>query len=398
MAKSTIARATTPDTVWLARGRHVGPAPEEVVRRRLRRLKSSAVIQDHLELDDSADGADRHVFEARWQVADAVTVRARLNLDTSPGTDGDREWVLVAEAERPWELDWPSPATMFWPDEADVPWDHDLVPGLRFRDINPLPTEDKALRRALKAATRHTWSIHVVVHEAMTPDAHGRLPLAPLMPAGLRHRIVEHRAAPDQFQIVNWALDDLGVQVPRGGAVVLPGTPPRPGYEDGDFTVRSVFLDGSRPSELIDTVTRFAALPRPLPDQAEEAVSDLRRQWHLLTVEEELAKARDLVAKYAEALDAMTKSRDLYREAARLAHEALTAAQQMPGAVPSAREPSRRREGFPLRSLVKPLERVRETAKTLRATSIAGSGRAPDDTSGSASRPATGEAEARKQE
>ncbi|MET7601612.1 hypothetical protein ABZU45_19225 [Streptomyces avermitilis] len=398
MAKSTIARATTPDTVWLARGRHVGPAPEEVVRRRLRRLKSSAVIQDHLELDGSDDGVDQHVFEARWQVADAVTVRARLTLDTSPGPDDDRNWVLVAEAERPWELGWPSPATMFWPDEAEVPWDHDLVPGLRFRDINRLPTEDKALRRALKAAMRRTWSIHVVVHEAMTPDARGRLPLAPLMPASLRHRIVEHRAAPDQFQIVNWALDDLGVQVPRGGAVVLPGTPARPGYEDGDFTVRSVFLDGSRPSELIDTVTRFAALPRPLLDEAEEAVSDLRRQWHLLTVEEELAKARDLVTKYAEALEAMTKSRDLYREAARLAHEALTAVQQTHGAVPPAREPSRRREGFPLRSLVKPLERVRETAKTLRATSTAGSGRAPDDTSGSASRSATGEAEAQKQE
>ncbi|MEU1039140.1 hypothetical protein [Streptomyces sp. NPDC005907] len=386
MAKSSTVRASVPDTVWLARGRYVGPGADEVVRRRLREQKSNQVIQDHLELDATGDGADRRVFEARWQVLDAVTVRARLTVDA---VDDEYTWSLVAEAEQPWDLHMPSPATMFWPEDTDVPWDHDVVPGPRFRDINPLPAEDKALRRLLTTAARHTWSIHVVVHEAMTTDERGHRPLARLLPPSLRHRVVEHRAAPDQYQIVNWALYDLGVRVPRGGAVVLPGTPPRPGYEDDDFTVRSVFLDGSRPSELIDKVTRFAALPRPLLADASAAVSELREQWHLMTVEEELAHARALVATYAEALDAMTKSRDLYREAAELAHEALAAVQDAPGGVPAVGRP-RRPEGSPFRGLTKTFERLRDTAASLRLPGAASEapGTPPADTDAPAGDPA----------
>ncbi len=46
------------------------------------------------------------------------------------------------------------------------------------------------------------------------------------------------------------------------------------------------------------------------------------------------------MAMYAEALDAMTKSRDLYREAAERAHEALAAYREM-GLTPPPRPPSR---------------------------------------------------------
>ncbi|MEU1593177.1 hypothetical protein ABZ468_10000 [Streptomyces sp. NPDC005708] len=368
MAKSPTVRATAPGTVWPARGRHLGPGAEDTVRRRLRELKSRAVIQDHLEFDgsggDDTEAAAVRAFEARWLVADDVVVRARLNVGAPHGNDGAQDWVLMAEADRPWDLEWPSPATVFWPEDADAPWDHDVVPGLRFREINPLPTDDRALRRLLKECARASWSIHVVVHEAMTTDERGLRPLASLLPPGLRHRVVEHRAAPEQFQVVNWALQDLGVRVPRGGAVVLPATPAGP---DGDFSVRSVFLDGSVPVELVDTVRRFAESPAPLPEGAEEALTGLREQWHLTTVEEELALARRQVAAYAEALDAMTKSRDLYREAAELAHEALATYRESFGALPAPRQEPRKREGFSLRSLAKPLERVRDGAKLLRA-------------------------------
>jgi hypothetical protein len=368
MAKSPIVRATAPGTVWPARGRHLGPGAEDTVRSRLRELKSRAVIQDHLEFDgsggDGTEAAAVRAFEARWLVADDVVVRARLNVGAPHGNDGSQDWVLMAEADRPWDLEWPSPATVFWPEDADALWDHDVVPGLRFREINPLPTDDRALRRLLKECARTPWSIHVVVHEAMTTDERGLRPLASLLPPGLRHRIVEHRAAPEQFQVVNWALHDLGVRVPRGGAVVLPASPAGP---DGDFSVRSVFLDGSVPVELVDTVRRFAESPAPLPKGAEEALSELREQWHLTTVEEELALARRQVAAYAEALDAMTKSRDLYREAAELAHEALATYRESFGALPAPRQEPRKREGFSLRSLAKPLERVRDGAKLLRA-------------------------------
>jgi hypothetical protein len=105
--------------------------------------------------------------------------------------------------------------------------------------------------------------------------------------------------------------------------VVLPGTPVPAGYDGQDFSVRSVFLDGSEPTELIATVTRYAAMPKPLPEGGEAAVTALREQWQLLTLEEELERERALVTMYAEALEAMTKSRDLYREAAERANEAL---------------------------------------------------------------------------
>lgn len=352
----------TPATVWLARGRHLGSAAEDVVLRTLRCLKDSQDIDDFLELPEAEDAPER-VVEARWRAPGEVTVRARLALARPSG--GGQEWTLAAEAEAPWDPAWPSPATMFWPDDPDATWDRDIATGLRFRGANPLPDDDKDLRRVLRDAARSPWNVHFVVHEAMTPDHRGREPLVRWLPPGLRHRVVEHRAAPQQLRVVNWALEDFGVQVPRGGAVVLPGTPAAPGWETDDFSVRSVFLDGSEPAELIAALTAFAALSRPLPDGGAEALTGLREEWHLLTLEEELARERRLVAMYAEALEAMTKSRDLYREAAERAHEALAAYRESAGAV-APPQPAGTHSPSPLRQLTRTLERLKASAKTLR--------------------------------
>ncbi|MGN9760052.1 hypothetical protein [Streptomyces sp. SD31] len=360
MPSSSSARPTTPPSVWSARGRHVGPAAEDVLRLSLRQLKDSRVIDDHLEVPET-EGAQERIFEARWRVAETVTVRARLTLEH--GSAEGQVWTLVAEAEAPWDPRWPSPAAMFWPQEPDAAWDHDAVTGLRWTDINPLPSDDKAVRRVLRDCARDGWSIHVVVHEAMTTDERGRVPLAGMVPPSLRHRVVEHRAAPHQLRVVNWALRDFGVQVPRGGAVVLPGTAASSGYDADDFAVRSVFLDGSEPAELIHAVTRFAALPRPLPEDGEEALTALREDWRLLTLEEELARERKLVAMYAEALEAMTKSRDLYREAAEQAHAALAAYRESAGAVPVTRpEPDAAPTASPLQQLTRTFERLKVPA------------------------------------
>lgn len=385
MSKSPTARTTAPETVWLTGGCHIGPAPQQTVRENLRKLKDSETIQDFLELgnpetaeasetaetagksQDSENSPEpgRHVFEARWHVADAdadaVTVRARLTIEGREHPREERRWTLAAEADRPWDHGWPSPATVFWPEKSDddeSSWDHDVLAGLRLRDINPLPKDEKALRRLLRETTQRSWNIHVVVHEAMTTDDSGRLPLARLLPPGLRHRVVEHRAAPEQFHAVNWALGDLGAHVPRGGAVILPGAPARLGYEEPDFTVRSVFLDGSEPTGLLEKVVRYAALPWPLPQEAEETLATFRQDWSLLTLEEELARARALVDSYAEALDAMTKSRDLYREATELAHAALAEIKEFKGPGALVHETSDSREGRPLQRLTRTFQRV----------------------------------------
>ncbi|MFF6996447.1 hypothetical protein ACFY93_16055 [Streptomyces sp. NPDC008313] len=356
MAKPPTAPDTIPDSVWLTRGRHVGPAPQDILREHLRALRAGETIESFLEVEPSTH-RHAHVFEARWRAVDGITVRARLTLDAHDGADAEWDWVLAAEADLPWDPSWPSPATVFWPDRADVSWDHDAVAGLRLRDTNALPQDDKVLRRLLKECAQQSWSINVVVHEAMTPDERGRLPLARLLPPGLRHRVVEHRAAPERFQAVNWALYDLGVRVPRGGAVILPCAPAPSGFDVQDFTVRSVFLDGSEPAELLGKIVEYAALPRPLPDRAREPVTALRDNWHLWTVEEQLAHARAQVEAYAEALEAMTRSRDLYREAAELAHAALAESRSGGGAALPALGGAAGREGSPLRRLTQTFQR-----------------------------------------
>jgi hypothetical protein len=267
---------------------------------------------------------------------------------------------------------------MFWPEDADAGWDHVAVPGLRFGQVNPLPSDEKELRRLFRSCAQDGWSIHVVVHEAMTPDAHGRKPLARLLPASLRHCVVEHRATPDQLRSVNWALlREFDFQVPRGGAVVLPTSPVAPSYDVREFSVRSVFLDGSEPTELVDVLCRYAASARPLPEGGQEAVTALREQWKLMTMEEELARERRLVAMYAEALEAMTKSRDLYRESADRANEALAALRESAGAVVPGASPQP--GGSPFQ---RTFGRLRDATKALRPPTPTDSDRADPPSDG----------------
>ncbi|EHN78177.1 hypothetical protein SMCF_2273 [Streptomyces coelicoflavus ZG0656] len=376
MPTSSTARPTFPPTLWAARGRHVGSAAEDTVLQTLQRLKDDHVVDDFLEPPDepaagsgTAGAPGPRIFEARWKTPGAVTVRARLILE--PASAGGQEWTLLAEAEAAWDLSWPSPATVFWPDDPDVTWDRDAATGLRLRGTNTLPDDDKAVRRLLKEAGRSPWNIHVVVHEAMTPDHRGRVPLVQWLPPGLRHRVVEHRAAPQQLRVVNWALEDFGVQVPRGGAVVLPGTPAPAEYAAGDFSVRTVFLDGSEPTALMAAVTSFDALDRPLPDDAVAALGSLREDWRLLTLQEELERERKLVAMYAEALEAMTQSRDLYREAAERAAEALAVYRESAGAAPARPAPAEP-PASPLRGLTRTLERFRGAGRAPRTAGPAG--------------------------
>ncbi|ANP51282.1 hypothetical protein J2Z21_002964 [Streptomyces griseochromogenes] len=395
MSNSATDHAAIPQTLWAARGRHTGPAAEDVVRRALSRHKESGDIDDFAEPPASEDAAHR-IFEARWRAGATVTVRARLTLAPARDRPEGQEWTLVAEAERPWDDAWPSPATLFWPEAAaaegdDGAWDHHpTVVGLRFRQVNALPEDDKEMRRRLRDAAREAWCVNLVVHEAMTPDERGRLPLARLLPPGLRHRVVEHRAAPQQLRAVNWALKDRGVEVPRGGAVLLPPDPAPDGYDGREHSVRSVFLDGSEPTPIVTALRHFVALPRPMPQGAREALADLRENWTLTTLQEELERQRELVAMYTEALEAMTKSRDLYRDAAEQAHQALAAYRDTPApALPQRQERPGTRTPTPLQQLTRTFERLRFTPKAARPAPGAdgASGTDGTDTAGTQDRP-----------
>lgn len=383
MAKKSTSTTTVPDTAWLGRGRHLGPEPEQDVRRNLIALKAAGVLDDFLDLDpveaarstvlhprdESADPGPsaRRLFEARWRVADDVTVRAQLTLYDPETRRKETEgvtWVLAAESERAWDVHWPSPALMFWPDSDRVAWDHDTVPGVRMRTTNHLPKDDDELRRRLRDCTRQSWSIQVVVHEAMTPDAAGQKPISAFLPPGLRHRVVEHRGTPEQAQIADFAMKrELSVRMPRGGGVVLPTAPQTPGYDAERYTVRSVFLDGSEPTELLDRIKEFAVLPRPLPAEAERALTQLRQGWHLLTQEEELAHAQAMVTRYAEALEAMTNSRDLYQQAADAAQAALAEVTGGDGVPRPAATGQTKADGSPLSAFTKAFGRFRDPNK-----------------------------------
>ncbi|MEV4429562.1 hypothetical protein ACN9M0_37670 [Streptomyces sp. R-07] len=375
MAKNSIPSTTAPATAWLGRGRHLGPEAERDVRRNLIALKTARVIDDFLDLDpveaarstdlfprdESADPGPsaRRLFEARWRVAEGVTVRAQLTTyePESRRTKGEgTTWVLAAEAEQAWEADWPSPATMFWPDSDQIAWDHAKVPGVRLRTTNHLPKDDGELRRLLRECTQQSWLIHVVVHEAMTPDAPGRRPVTSFLPPSLKHRVVEHRATPDQALIADFAMKrELGVGLPRGGAVILPPLPQAPDYDAEHFAVRDVFLDGTEPTKLLAKIKEFASLPRQLPADAEQALTRLRQGWHLLTPDEELVHARAMVTKYAKALEAMTESCNLYQEAAEAALAAL--AETTGGAQPprSPTPTAAQQDASPMKALTKTL-------------------------------------------
>ncbi|MFJ6700110.1 hypothetical protein ACIQM4_29255 [Streptomyces sp. NPDC091272] len=384
MAKKSTSSTTAPDTAWLGRGRHLGPEAEQDVRRNLIALKAAGVLDDFLDLDpveaarssalyprdESADpGASaRRVFEARWRVAGDVTVRAQLTTYDPEGRRREGEgvvWVVAAEAERMWDAHWPSPVTMFWPDSDRAPWDHGwTVPDVRLRMANHLPKDDDELRRRLRELTRHSWFIHVVVHEAMTPDVLGQRPVSAFLPPSLRHRVVEHRATPEQAQIADFAMKrELGVRMPRGGAVVLPVATRSQDHDAERFSVRDVFLDGSAPTELLDRIKEFAALPSLLPAEAEQALTRLRQGWHLLSPDEELVHARDMVSRYAQALEAMTTSRDLYKEAAEAAHAALAEVNGGDGVLRPAAPGAARTDGSALGALTKAFGRFRGADK-----------------------------------
>ncbi|WP_395358045.1 hypothetical protein ACHGLA_00340 [Streptomyces sp. YH02] len=377
MDKNSTSPTTIHDTAWLGRGRHLGPEPERDVRRNLLALKAARVIDDFLDLDpveaarstdlyprdESADPGPlaRRLFEARWRVADDVTVRAQLTTYEPESRRTKSEgvtWVLAAEAEQAWEASWPSPATMFWPDSDQIAWDHERE-NVRLRTTNRLPKDDDELRRLLRACTRQSWFIHVVVHEAMTPNALGSRPITAFLPPSLRHRVVEHRATPEQALIADFVMKrELGVGIPRGGAVILPPTPQAPAYDAEYFTIRNVILDGTEPTQLLDKIKEFAALPRPLPTGAEQALTRLRQGWHLLTPTEELAHARAMVTRYAKALEAMTASCDLYREAAESALDAL--AETTNNNTPRTASPATaKNDASPWKTLTKSLARIR---------------------------------------
>ncbi|MFF1696252.1 hypothetical protein ACFVXC_21940 [Streptomyces sp. NPDC058257] len=383
MAKKSTSPTTVPDTAWLGRGRHLGPEPEQDVRRNLIALKAAGVLDDFLDLDpveaarstvlhprdeSAAPGPSaRRLFEARWRVADDVTVRAQLTLYDAEARRKESEgvtWVLAAEAERAWDARWASPALMFWPDSDRVPWDHDTVPGVRLRTTNYLPKADDELRHRLRDVTRQSWFIHIVVHEAMTPDAIGQKPISSFLPPSLRHRVVEHRGTPEQAQIADFAMKrELSVRMPRGGGVILPTAPQSPDYDVERSTVRSVFLDGSEPTEFLDRIKEFAALPRPLPTEAERALTQLRQGWHLLTPDEELTHAQSMVTRYAEALEAMTNSRDLYQQAAEAAQAALAEVTGGDGVPRPGTAGAAKAEGSPLSAFTKAFGRFRDPNK-----------------------------------
>ncbi|WP_199551070.1 hypothetical protein [Streptomyces sp. N35] len=383
MAKKTTSSTVTPDTAWLARGRHLGPDPELDARRNLIALKAAGVLDDFLELepDDAArssvlyprdaaadPGASaRRVFEARWRVADDVTVRAQLTTYAGKVRRQSQDavtWILAAEADRRWDLDWPSPATMFWPDSGRAEWDHDMVPDIRLGRTNHLPADDDELRARLKECAKESWYIQLVVHEAMTPDGPGRRPLTAFLPPSLRHQVIEHRATPQQAQIADFALrKERGVRMPRGGAVVLPTAEPHAGYEAEHFTLHSVFLDGSEPKELVAKIVEFAGLARPLAPDAEAALLRLRRGWHLLSPDEELAHARRMVHHYAEALEAMTQSRDRYQEAAEALQAALSEATDGKGLPLASPAAPGKPDSSPLSTFTKALGRFRGPGK-----------------------------------
>jgi hypothetical protein len=276
-----------PDSVWLGRGRFHGASAPAAVRRRLARLREDGTVDEFRSW--GPDDGPLHGFDARWRVAGGTVVRATLALDR-PRPVAVHRWLLVAEAadRRRWDHAWPSPAGLFFPRQPDVPWDCDAERGeLRYRAVNVLQLpagagrprrEEVARSRAVLAGCADApWAITLLVHDV---TLRRDVPAVREFVPGLLGRLLELRVPNGSLDAANRLLREHGVRLPRGGAVILPTRPDRPGVSGGEREVPDNRLGMGRPDPLVTALTAFAGrpwvLPRALAADVEPALARLR--------------------------------------------------------------------------------------------------------------------------
>jgi hypothetical protein len=306
MAKRKDQFLPRPDTVWSTRGYSRVPNFLRSIQARTEDLHQQSRILQLREFNPDDAGACRDWwwgFDAAWRTGDGACIRARLQIRPSKSEATDRsltrkalsqpgavrigmEWMLTAEADQPWQEQWPSPLEMFFDLSKDPFLTCDWASGqMTLLDSTSfganVPTQS-----VLTELTAYAPYITVLTHDwrhiddVREEDSPG---LAKLLPPSLTGRVVETLLWGDQDQEANTELGDLKVQVPWGGAVIVPNRPRPEGWSVADCSIRRPPGGGVEQlrKEIAEAVVRYSRLPVHYEREVRSEIEDFHENWAL---------------------------------------------------------------------------------------------------------------------
>ncbi|PPS89437.1 hypothetical protein [Streptomyces sp. MH60] len=311
MAKRKDQFLPRPDTVWSTRGRSRVPNFIQSIQARTEDLRQQSRILQLREFDPDGAGACRDWwwgFDAAWRTDDGACIRARLQISpdkaetvqakatkkslSQPGAAPvGMGWLLTAEADQPWQEQWPSPLEMFFDLAKNSLKDSffsmcDWASGQLTLTDSTLSSQDVPTRDTLAELTSYAPYITVLTHDWQHMDdiREESVPgVVKLLPPSLTGRVVETLLWGDQDQEVNAELGDLKVQVPWGGAVIVPNRPRPEGWPLTDCVIRRPPGGGIEQlqKEVAEAVVRYSRLPVHYERDVRAEIEDFHANWAL---------------------------------------------------------------------------------------------------------------------
>lgn len=308
MAKRKQGLLPWPESIWHTEGRASTAGLVYEVKNHLQQMHQLGQIQHYRETDPRETDPDSGTwwrFDAGWCTPDGARIRARLNLipdqveaealgATRETVSGNRtiplrmSWNVTAEADRPWQLEWSSPALSFFPARGDLKWDRDWITGQlsmhNVRGFSQIVPDH--VRTLLEQLSLSTWYTTVITHDRRPITSEPMPGVFEMLPNSMVGRVLEIRAYGDQDQVFNELLAEHRVRLPWGGSVILPSSPRKESWASAAYDLKVPGGDFARLLQKTALhVMRYAALPSHYPDRVRDAVEDLRASWGLPEIE-----------------------------------------------------------------------------------------------------------------
>lgn len=308
MAKRKQGLLPWPENIWHTEGCTSTAGLVYDIKTYMLQMQQVGQIQHYREFDPRDDDPGSGAwwgFDAGWCTDDGARVRARLNLmpdqmevellgATRETVSVNRTiplrmgWTVTAEADRPWQSEWFSPALAFFPARGDLNWDRDWLTGrlsmhciTAFSQISPDQT-----RNLLEQLSLSTWYTTVITHDRRPITSEPLPGLFEMLPNSMVGRVLEIRAYGDQDQVFNELLAEHRVRLPWGGSVILPSSPRKEYWTSADYDLKVPGGDFARLLQKTALhVMRYAAFPSHYQDRVRGAVEDLRASWELPEIE-----------------------------------------------------------------------------------------------------------------
>ncbi|MEU6362137.1 hypothetical protein [Streptomyces albidoflavus] len=251
-------------------------------------------------------------FDASYRTGDGAAVKARLHLELDDGPsllaqmlgrplEEDHPtrtaWSVTALADRPWRLEWPTPAEFFFPDD-DSSWLVDHFTG-KLPLYTALTLEEELLTssrfiQTLERMSEKPWYAVVFTHE---PEHLEKQPdLLDMLPPGARSRVLDIRLQGSQDWMVNEILGETRVHLPMGGGVIVPAAFTPDGWSTAKHSIRAAPGGvGDTLREVASRVTEYLSLPMHQSDHVREELRGME-SWVLPELPVGASLALDLQA------------------------------------------------------------------------------------------------------